>query len=109
MDSSHKQIDTPEPASLRRLRQLVTALTVTLILGMIILVGLMVFQIGRVKPQLVLPEQISLPRGETLTGVSTSPDWVILITRQEGGGQNIHIVKSGTAEIFQSVRIESAD
>lgn len=108
MDASDNQIDAPEPASLRRLRQLVTTLMVTLILGMVIMVGLLVFRVGFSSKASPLPNQIELPVGEVLTGFSSSADWTVLITKDGEDVQRVHLVPNGKETITQTVTIKSS-
>ena len=96
----------PEPPRLRALRRLVTALTVTLMLGIIIIVGLMVWRLGLAGPSVRLPEEIILPEGERLTGWARNADYVVLITEDGDGVQRVHLAAptgelTGTA-VFRS-------
>lgn len=99
----------PEPPRIRQLRQLVTVLTLTLTVGMIVMVGLFVWRLGGgpATPRVpVLPAEIPLPAGETLTGYAQNPDWVVLITSDEAGTQRLHLLRPGSSEIHQTTRIE---
>jgi len=81
----------PEPPRLRALRRLVTALTVTLMLGIIIIVGLMVWRLGLSGPSVRLPEEIALPEGERLTGWAQNAENLVLITEDGAGVQRVHL------------------
>lgn len=95
----------PEPPQIRLLRRLVTALTVVLIVGMIVIVGLMVWRLGPRGVGPALPAEIALPAGERLTGYAQNPDWTVLITSDDAGTQRLHLVRPGTTDIHQSVAI----
>ena len=69
-----------------------TALTVTLMLGIIIIVGLMVWRLGLSSPSVRLPEEIALPEDERLTGWAQNADYLVLITEDGGGVQRVHLV-----------------
>ncbi len=89
----------PEPPSIRRLRRLVTALTVTLILGVITIVGLLVIRLARVTPPPELPVAISLPAGETATAMTRGEGWVAVVTIDQRGAERIRVIdaETGTA------------
>ena len=95
----------PEPPQIRLLRRLVTALTVVLILGMIVIVGLMVWRLGPRPSAPALPEEVILPDGERLTGYAQNPDWTVLITTDPAGNQRLHLLRPGSTEIQQTVAI----
>ena len=65
--------DFPEPPRLRRLRRLVTALTATLIAGVITIVGLLVIRLSAAAPPLALPPEIRAPRGRDRRGGHPRP------------------------------------
>ncbi len=95
----------PEPPQIRLLRRLVTALTVVLMLGMIVIVGLMVWRLGPRPSAPSLPAEISLPEGERLTGYAQNPDWTVLITTDEADTQRLHLLRPGSSQIRQTVTI----
>ncbi|NNU81504.1 hypothetical protein HMH01_13775 [Halovulum dunhuangense] len=97
--------DAPEPPRIRMLRRLVTLLTLTLTLGMIVVVGLLVWRLTASAPVPALPETVALPRGERLTGYARNPDWTVLITQDADGTQRLHIVAPGETAPHQSVTI----
>ncbi|MSU88599.1 hypothetical protein GE300_03065 [Rhodobacteraceae bacterium 2CG4] len=97
----------PEPPRIRRLRLLVTALTAVMMIGMVIVVGLLVWRLGGFgAPRMTavdLPAQIALPAGERLTGFARNPDWLVLIT-ETPDGQRLHLA-APDGSIRQSVEI----
>ena len=75
-------LEEPElPPSLRFLKRLVTVLTITMIVGVITVVGLLVtrMQQGAVAP--VLPENLVLPDGATAAAVTMGTGWIAVVTR----------------------------
>lgn len=102
MEHTDNEFTAPEPAPIRRLRQLVTLLTLTLIVGMVVIVGLMIYRLGPGATP-TLPDQIALPSGESLISYSRSPDWTVLITRDQSDVQRVHLVAPGQADIRQTV------
>ncbi|MFD1883060.1 DUF6476 family protein [Paracoccus pacificus] len=67
------------PPELRFLRALVTALAVTMILGMTAIVVLLWLRLGS-APLPQLPEQITLPPGTSVGAVTFAPDWIVVVT-----------------------------
>lgn len=101
------QSDLPEPPRIRALRRMVTALTLTLTLGMIVIVGLLAWRLTSGAPAPLLPDEIVLPAGERLTGYAQNPGWTVLITDDEDGRQRIHLVRPGAGAIHQTVEIRT--
>ena len=63
------------PPSLRWLKWLVTALTATLILGVITIVGLLVTRLPLSSPT-EWPENLALPAGVTPEAITRGKDWI---------------------------------
>ncbi|MBY6091830.1 DUF6476 family protein [Maritimibacter alkaliphilus] len=84
MEDNPQQQEMNEPANLRFLRRLVTALTGTMIVGLIILIALIVIRFWSTPPAgpalPVLPEAISLPEGATAQAVTFGAGWVAVVT-----------------------------
>lgn len=96
----------PEPRRLRQLRHLVTALTLTLIVGVITVVGLLVIRLNALTPPPVtLPETLRLPEGESARAVTLGSDWLAVVTVDAAGRERIRVLDRatgatrGTAEI----------
>ncbi len=75
---------TPEPQAdnqnlLRFLKILVTSLTVTMIVGLIVLIGLIVMRFSS-QGQAPLPESITLPSGVEATAFTRGQDWLAVVT-----------------------------
>lgn len=83
--------DPPEPPRLRQLRWLVNALTLTLIVGVIIVVGLLVIRL-RPAPLPPLPEAVALPGGEQAEAVTFGTGWIAVVTTDAEGTQRIRVL-----------------
>lgn len=89
----------PEPPRLRRLRRLVTALTVTLIGGVIAIVALLVIRLSGAAappPAPGLPPAIRLPAGETAEAVTLGRGWVAVVTRDAAGRERVRVLDAAT-------------
>ena len=74
------------PPDLVFLKRLVTVLTVTMILGLIIVIGLLVTRLGglRTGPEALLPAHLSLPDGAKAQAVTLGKGWVAVVTDHDG-------------------------
>lgn len=86
----------PEPPGLRRLRRLVTALTITLIVGVITIVGLLVIRLSRVTPPPELPASVALPAGESARAMTLGEGWVAVVTVDRAGAERIRVIDAET-------------
>ena len=66
------------PPGLRFLRQLVTVLTVVMIIGVVLIVALLVIRLNR--PALAIPDQITLPAGTVAASYTQTQDWFAVVT-----------------------------
>ena len=74
----------PLPPSLRFLKTLVTALTLSMIGGVIAITVLLVTRLPGAGPTLpVLPDAITLPAGETAMAVTFGKGWIAVVTESE--------------------------
>ena len=64
---------------LRFLKTLVTTLTVTMIVGLIVLIGVVVMRFNA-EGALPLPDAIALPAGATPTAITRGTDWIGVVT-----------------------------
>ncbi len=86
---------------LRLLRGLVTALSVTMIIGMVIVTSLLVMRLQSKPP--LLPEEISLPDGATATAITTNSDWVLVLDQN----QQLHVFDRLSGTLHQTVQIRA--
>ena len=98
------EIPIPEPElppSLRFLKRLVTVLTITMILGVITVVGLLVTRLTAVAPVASLPEGMRLPAGTSMAAVTFGTGWIAVVTTQN------HILIYDTAgTLRQNLKID---
>ena len=84
MDDTSEQLELPP--SLRWLKWLVTALTLTLILGVITIVGLLVTRLplpgATIAPQ-PFPENLALPEGTRPAAITRGTGWVAVVTTDD--------------------------
>lgn len=79
MDDTSDKLELPP--SLRWLKWLVTALTVTLILGVITIVGLLVTRLPLgVTPVADFPVSLALPAGAKPEAITRGPGWIGVVT-----------------------------
>lgn len=90
-----------DPLNLRALRILVTVLTVTMIVGLITVVTVFVTRFESGTP-VALPDQVSLPEGETARAVTFGPDWYGVVTQSD----LILIYDRTSGELRQTVTID---
>ncbi len=100
--------EAPEPRRLRALRRLVTALTLTLIVGVITVVGLLVIRLNALAPPVALPESLSLPAGESARAVTLGSDWVAVVTVDAAGQERIRVLDRTSGAPRGSAEIEPA-
>ena len=66
------------PPGLRFLRQLVTVLTVVMIVGVVLIAALLVIRLN--QPALEIPDQITLPAGTVAVSYTQTQDWFAVVT-----------------------------
>ena len=66
------------PPGLRFLRQLVTVLTVVMIVGVVFIAALLVIRLN--QPTLAIPDQIILPAGTIAVSYTQTQDWFAVVT-----------------------------
>jgi hypothetical protein len=93
--------DQTPPAALF-LRRLVTALTVVMMGGMIAIALVIVFRFPDPTP--VLPENLRLPAGSTISAVTQGKGWIAIVTDQ----QEILIFDAVSGSLRQTLQINSA-
>jgi hypothetical protein len=90
--------DFTEPRRLKQLRWLVTALTATLILGVITIVGVLVIRLSSLGAAPDLPAGVALPAGERAEAVTLGTGWIAVVTVDEGGTERIRVLDAVTGE-----------
>ncbi|MGH1466204.1 MAG: DUF6476 family protein [Cognatishimia sp.] len=95
--------DTPEPvepANLRFLRQLITVLTVVMIGGLVVVVGLLVTRFYGAGPE--MPTSIDLPDGSKATAFTRGKDWYAVVTADN----HILIFDALTGSLKQTITVD---
>ena len=87
--------------TLRYLKWLVTALTVTMILGFLTIVALFVMRFAEMNGA-ELPDEIVLPEGERATAFTRGEGWFAVVTEDD----EILIYSRTTGNLRQRIRIE---
>ena len=90
------------PPSVRALQWLVIALTASMVLGVITVVGVVVTRFPK-PPTPPMPETLTLPQGESPLAVTQGGDWVAIVT--DAG--RIHVFDRATGALRQSVQVET--
>ena len=88
------------PPTLRRLRALVTVLTLVMIVGFVVLIAALVLRLN--ADPLPLPDRITLPDGATATAFTQGPDWFAVVTDAD----EILIYDRGTGRLRQTMAID---
>jgi hypothetical protein len=88
--------------TLRYLKWLVTALTVTMILGFLTIVSLFVMRFAEMN-RVELPDEIVLPGGAKATAFTRGEGWFAVVTEEE----EILIYSRITGNLRQRIKIES--
>jgi len=68
------------PSGLRFLRQLVTVLTMVMIVGVVLISALLVIRLN--QPALAIPDRITLPSGIVAVSYTQTQDWYAVVTDQ---------------------------
>ena len=95
------QVQPIDPAMVRYLRVLVTALSATMIIGFIVIVALFVTRFAR-GADVTLPKAIALPGGAAPAAFTQGPDWYAVVTADD----RILIYDRATGKLRQTVRID---
>jgi hypothetical protein len=85
--------DLPEPPQVRRLRLMVNALLVVLMVGMVVVVAAMVLKLGALgsAPALapVTAQGLTLPEGAEVVAVGQGGAGVLVVTRDAAGAETL--------------------
>lgn len=91
------------PPGLRFLKWLVTALAVTMILGLITIVALLVIRLPGVRaPSPTLPAELRLPEGVTAGAVTFGRGWYAVVSE---AGDEILIFDAASGDLRQRVTV----
>jgi hypothetical protein len=101
--------DLPEPRRLRQLRRLVTALTATLIAGVITVVALLVIRLAPVTHPPELPASLELPGDESARAVTFGTDWIAVVTADASGRERIRVLDRATGAARAVIEIKRSD
>lgn len=82
------------------LRRLVTVLTVVMICGVLVVIGLLVTRLQGNGPE--FPRELALPDGATVTAFTQGDGWYAVVTDQD----TILIYDQLTGALRQSIKIE---
>ncbi len=96
------QMQPVDPAMVKYLRVLVTALTATMIIGFIIITALFVTRFTG-DTDVTLPVSITLPDGTRASAFTQGSDWYAVVTETD----EILIFDRMTGKLRQSIRIEN--
>ena len=90
-----------EPANLRFLRRLVTSLTVVMMCGVLVVIGLLVTRLRDRGP--ILPQEIALPDGTTPLAITAGRGWYAVVTQDD----RILIYDQLSGALRQTVQIKA--
>ncbi|MEC7763858.1 MAG: DUF6476 family protein [Pseudomonadota bacterium] len=72
----------PDAGLVRYLKWLVTTLTVTMIVGLVVLIAVIVMRLNETPGQ-SFPDQIALPEGTTASAITRGSDWIAVVTSDD--------------------------
>ena len=88
------------PPGLRFLRQLVTVLTVVMIVGVVLIAALLVIRLN--QPALAIPDQVNLPAGTVALSYTQTQDWFAVVT-----DENKILIFDLNGQLIQEVEIKT--
>lgn len=97
--------DVPESKQIAWLRRLVLAMTVTMIAGVIVLVGLALSVFLKGGSEVSWPQDLAIPQGESVQAITRSTNWIAVVTKDAEGRERIHILDQSGQERRQTVAI----
>ncbi|MCI2393084.1 DUF6476 family protein [Aliiroseovarius sediminis] len=90
--------------TVRYLKTLVTAMTLTTIVGLVVLVSVVVMRFSQTTPDQTrapaLPDQITLPDGMTADAITFGPDWYAVVA-----GDEILVFDHGTGDLIKRITV----
>ena len=110
--------DYPEPPRLRALRRLTTALSATLIVGVLVVAGALVIRITSetargpsLAPADIAAESLTLPAGRQITATGFGDGALLIVTRGgegEKGEERLHVFDAKSGAPLKELAIERA-
>ena len=100
MDTSPEGPEPQLPPSLRLLKRLVTALTVVMIAGFLVLIAALVMRLNAGAPS--LPDSVALPGDAEAAAFTQGSDWFAVVTTDD----RILIYDRLTGQLRQTLAIE---
>ncbi|MGR3512794.1 MAG: DUF6476 family protein [Paracoccaceae bacterium] len=91
----------PNEGTLRYLKTLVTVLTLTMIVGLVTIIGLFVSRFSA-SNDITFPDSITLPDGTVATAFTQGADWYAVVTE----GNEILIYSRLTGALAQQIAID---
>jgi hypothetical protein len=91
------------PPGLRRLQRLVTALTLAMTVGIVVLVGAFLWRLNATGPD--LPAGLALPQGADAVAFTQGGDWFAVVVEQDGA-ERILVFDRLTGRLRRSVAID---
>lgn len=75
-----------------------TALTATMIVGVIVVIALLVIRLAALRPapDPALPPEVALPAGESARAVTLGRGWIAVVTEDAGGAERIRVLDAAT-------------
>jgi hypothetical protein len=89
-----------DPTLVRYLRRLVSILSITMIAGILVIMGLLVSRYMQEKPH--LPDRITLPEGKRAIAYTEGRGWFAVVTEDN----EILIFDGTTADLRKTIRID---
>lgn len=89
----------PEPAPVRRLRLMVSALIFVLIAGVVTVAATLVIRLGALEPRAAPPiaaERLVLPEGEMIVAMGQGGGRVLIATRDAAGVERLRAFDAGS-------------
>lgn len=87
------------PPHLTYLKRLVTALAVVMIAGFVVLIVTLVIRLN--APSVAIPDEISLPNGQTAAAVTFGDGWYAVVTED----QHLYVYHETTGALLHEAQI----
>lgn len=102
--------DFPEPPRIRALRRLVTLLTMSAILGVLVVAATLVIRLGqplapRFDVRAVAADAVAVPPGEAIVAAGAAEGALILVTRDAEGRERLRLYDAADGAPIRTVAI----